>query len=141
MAIETKHKEIGGVTFGVTPLPGKRALLMQPRLARILAPAIAQAGEDVGKALDSLFSRLTPDEYLALTQELLYNATADSTPLFGPGGCFDSLFTGRSEMVPQLLQFAISEVNFAGFFDKFGDALRRLAAPTPTPAPKEKAAP
>lgn len=140
MAIETKYKEIGGVTFGVTPLPGKRALRMQPRLARIVAPALAQAGDDVGGALDSLFSRLTPDEYEAIVQELLYNATADEVPLFGPKGCFDSLFTGRSEMVPALLRFAIEEVNFAGFFSAFGGMLARLASPpTKTAAPKEAA--
>ena len=133
MAIETKYKEIGGVNFGVTPLPGKRALRMQPRLARIFAPALAQAGEDVGGALDSLFLRLTPEEYEAITSELLYNATADGVPLFNAGGCFDALFTGRSEMVPQLLKFAIEEVNFAGFFAEFGNLVKRLAGAKPAP--------
>lgn len=136
MAIEVKQKEIGGVTFAVTPLPGKKALRMQPRLARIFAPALAQAGEDIGAALDSLFLRLTPDEYEAITQELLYNATADGVPLFNAGGCFDALFTGRSELVPQLLRFAIEEVNFAGFFDAFGGMLKRLAAGAPKPHPR-----
>lgn len=137
MAIEPKCKEIGGITFAVTPLPGKKALRMQPRLARIFAPALAQAGEDVGAALDSLFSRLTPDEYEAITSELLYNTTADGVPLFNAGGCFDTLFTGRSELVPQLLKFAIEEVNFAGFFDAFGGMLQKLAAGAPKkPPPK-----
>lgn len=128
MNFEVKTKEIGGVTFGVTPLPGRKALRMQPRLARIFAPALAQAGDDVSAALDSFFSRLTPDEYEAIAQELLYNATADGVPLFGVKGCFDSLFCGRSEIVPQVLRFAIEEVNFAGFFGVFSGALAKFVA-------------
>lgn len=124
MNFEVKTKEIGGITFGVTPLPGRKALRMQSRLARIFAPALAQAGDDVSAALDSFFSRLTPDEYEAIAQELLFNTTADGVPLFGPKGCFDALFCARSEIVPQVLRFAIEEVNFAGFFGAFAGALR-----------------
>lgn len=128
MAIETKYKDVGGIRFGVTTLPGMKALEMQPRLARIFAPAIVQAGENVAAALHSFFSQLTPAEYVAITKELLYNATADDKPLFGTGGCADSVFAGRSELAPKLLHFAIQEVNFAGFFDEFGAMLERLVA-------------
>ncbi len=140
MAIETKFKEIKGITFSVTPLPGKKAARMQPRLGRLFAPAIAQAAtRDVGGALDTFFSRLTPDEYEAITQELLFNALADGVPLYGPGGCFDALFTGRSEIVPQLLRFAISEVNFAGFFDEqLSGMFKAFMSPVPTPTKATK---
>lgn len=134
-----KTTEIDGVTFAVTPLPGMRALEMQPRLARIFAPALAQAGEDVAAALDSFFTRLSPAEYVALTKELLANATADEIPLFGTKGCFDSLFSGRSHLVPKLLRFAIEEVNFAGFFAEFGTMLRKLVAAPSQTTPKAEA--
>ncbi len=127
MAIETKSKEIGGVTYTVTQLPGMKALRMQPRLARVIAPALAQASTDIGAGVASLFERLTPDELEAITRELLYNATADEIPLFGVKGCFESHFAGRSEKLIALLRFAIEEVNFAGFFAEFGGMLARLA--------------
>lgn len=135
MAIETKSKEIDGVTYTVTQLPGMKALKMQPRLARVIAPALALASTDVGAGIASLFERLTPDELDAIARELLFNATADEIPLFGTKGCFDSHFAGCSERVLTLLRFAIEEVNFAGFFAAFGGMLARLASGAKKAAP------
>lgn len=124
--IRTEHKEIGGVRFGVTTLPGMRGLRMQNRLLRIVGPALARASDgDISTAVGLLFDKLSDDELESITKDLLYNATANDVPLFGAGGSFDGVMAGKAEVAFQLIMFAI-QVNFGGFFDVLAAAGQRL---------------
>jgi hypothetical protein len=124
--IAPKYTEIDGVRYGVCPLPSMKALKLKARLGRIFAPAIARlVSDDPGGAADAFFGALTDKEIDDLTRELLAMATADEIPLFGPNGCFDMHFAGRTDAVEKLLKFAVAEVNYAGFFAEFGTAIRK----------------
>lgn len=134
----TQEKVIGGRTVAITQLPARRALKTLHRILKAIAPAAAQAvgagatlGElkdiagakigGLGNAVETLFDRLSEQEFDDLVAVLLSSATLDGRPLMPQ---LDLAFQGRVLELLQVVKFAI-EVNYADFFD----ALRgRLAA-------------
>lgn len=125
---------VDGWRYTVRPLPTGRGLALAWRLARMLGPAFsallgaADAGAEgaLGKALDALVERVTPDELVEIARELA--GTAD---IVQPGGAkpaslgevFDVHFAGDYLALMDFLRFAL-EVNFGPFVE----GLRRRGA-------------
>lgn len=139
MAIGTRTKEIGGITYEVQQHPARRAMRLLPRLGKLVGPLVGavKAASNAGglgeipadvlaRLVGSLFDSISPDEFDALLAELFA-----FTAIVEPSGAklplwplFDSRMQGRPEDVLRLAAFSI-EVNFSGFFD----ALRAMPAP------------
>ncbi len=148
MARKTESRDIDGLGFSVTQLPGMRAQKMLPRLGKILGPAVAKLGGmakglgglDVGAlgdAAEALFSTLTPEEYESLTRELLETAQVTqegkTAPLMRQ---YDDVMAGRVMTGVKLLAFAL-EVNFGDFLPVIlasANAARVPQSASPTPS-------
>jgi len=126
--IKTEEKEIDGLRFSVTQLPGMRGLRMSVRLGKLLGPALARAAGaatgglaslDVSKlsgAVDALFEHLTEDEIESVTKALLESCLVTIEGKTGPlMPMFDTVMGGKVATVYKLLRFAF-EVNFGNFF-------------------------
>lgn len=154
MATKAQEREIDGLVFEVAQLPAMRANKLLVRLGKVIGPALGKVSKlmqggaksiadaelsAVGEAIEALFDKLTPEEFEAVTKELLAGASvtgAESVEDGGTGGkkvpllpVFDRVMQGRTVTLGKLLAFAF-EVNFADFFGVFrglGDKARAAA--------------
>lgn len=130
MSQVTQEREIDGMSFAVTQLPGMRGLKLLARLGRVLGPAVAKAlagasnglkgevdFEVMGEAVGTLFERLTEKELEEVTRELLQAATVDNRPLLQG---FDVTMQGKTLTILKVLLFAF-EVNYGSFLDVLKD--------------------
>jgi hypothetical protein len=129
-AIESR--EIDGLTFQVQQLPGRRGSRLSARLMRMLLPAAAEAVggggklptgladldlSGLGKAAQTLFERLTVEEFESIREELMEGAmvTMENGNTVALKPVFDDVMAGRAFTTLKLMQFAL-EVNFKDFF-------------------------
>ncbi len=134
--IETRTKEIGGITYQVTQLPAMKGFKLQRRLAAILGPPAAEVmGGAVSvsellkfnlnlgvlaPALRDLFERLTESELETITRSLLETAQVTESGKTGPVmPVFDTHFAGRYNDLYELIGFAL-EVNYGDFLGGLG---------------------
>lgn len=135
-------KTIDGMTFTVQQLPAMRAQRLKPRIVSILAGPAAKIGTVLGGArrledldlgalagaFDALAGKLSPDEYEAVTRELLETTLVQQGPNLIPLlPVFDDIMAGRTLTVDKLLLFAV-EVNYGDFFDALRGAFGRTLA-------------
>jgi hypothetical protein len=144
--ITTQDREIDGMQWQVSQLPGMRGLKMFNKLGRILGPAMGKAlaaGMDskkgeinavaLSEAIAVLFDRLSEAEIESITRELLATAVVDGKPLFP--GAFDLLMQGRTMTVLKALLFAF-EVNYGSFFGALrGRVLAEVAKASASTSP------
>lgn len=138
----TKQIEIDGMRFSVQQLGGKAAGKLFVRLNSYLLPAIGQGlglfekvslsaglstdldlgavGRGLSLAANTLFEKLTPEEYESLLGQFLETARVQvagkDLPLW-PN--FDDLMAGKVFTQIKLLAFSL-EVNYQDFFDALG---------------------
>jgi hypothetical protein len=138
----TQTKVIDGVEITVQQLPPRRATRLLIKIAGYIAPALGEvapslkgglAGADVsalGVAVGRLAKDLGPDEFDALTNEILEQSWATV------GGkrqellrVIDAVFQGKPFGIFQSVVFAL-EVNYGNFSDALRGALGEQAVPT-----------
>jgi hypothetical protein len=162
MARKTETREIDGLTFEVTQLPGTRCNELSIRLSAILAPALSKAGTalggvdmaaglngrvdvgvlvaGIGGGLEALLVQLKPAEYKWLSKELCTFARVDEGQGMLPmtDGVIDEVFSGKSGTFFKFLLFAV-EVNLQNFgaalADLFRQAMVRASLSRSTSAP------
>jgi hypothetical protein len=147
MILKPTEKTIDGLAFTVTQFPAMRALILKARLAKVLAPGLAEilslfGGKmPEGKALDidaaalapafsALAMKLEPAEFAGLCKDLFGTTFVvlegtkfdlDSTEKM------DHVFTGRLETLYKGL-FLVLQVNDFFGFGGIGKALSRKMA-------------
>ena len=132
--IQVQSKVIGGVRYDVTPLAAGSALKLAARVARVIAPVIADVSSmaEVKGALGSALSDLL-ESLDDATVEYLYTTMAPSTIVVTAGArlpldkCFDEHFRGRVMECLEWLKFAL-EVNYRPLVE------RLLSESAPDPA-------
>jgi hypothetical protein len=135
---ELKELQIGDFTYTVQQLPTTRSLKLFHRLAGALAPALgsvasalAETGGNVGNldimvaakligpAMGSLFDKISPEQMVEITKELMQGCVVTGEGVENPNldkqPVFDSHFAGRLQDVYKLLKFSL-EVNYGDFF-------------------------
>lgn len=126
--IQTEKRLINGHEWQVTQWPGRHALRMQTRLAKIVGPAVAKAADgldrtsgsvleselDVGGVVSALVDRLDEQVVDQLVADLLNSTRIDGKEAARPE-VFDVVFAGNLGELYQGLAFVI-EVNFGSLF-------------------------
>jgi hypothetical protein len=129
--IESKEKTINGVTYMVTQFPARRALRLQTKLVKLLAPSVSAlagganlsdvknvmdakiGGEVISKAVTTLVERLDEDYVVNLIMELLASTRREGKEI--SEAQFDMIYAGNFKELFQALYFVV-EVNFGSFF-------------------------
>lgn len=145
MATKEDKKEINGHNYYVRQLPPTKALPLKYELAKILGTAIPSLlsgkgkdsdvqAEAFGKALDSIFNSVSPDQLMALIKRVVETATRDGQRIMDGSGentiSFDEAFIDDYQEMYQVFFFVL-EVNFGNFIKGFGlnlDKLKEAAA-------------
>lgn len=141
MSTRTQTKTIGSWVFGVSQLPGRRAIQAFNRLGRVMGPALSlflkALGTGKGASLETLdlgvlgdaipafFGGLGEDDLNFFINTFLETSTVDGKPLFPQ---LDLVFMGGTDTLYKVLLFAV-EVNYGNFLE----ALRGLAATAEAP--------
>lgn len=137
MALETQKKIIDGKTYHISPFMPLKGVVLQAKLLKIIAPAIAAAASDKKGAVNildnvdlslvaqKLFESLDADGVEALILDLLSNTVGESdiaTPLSNPT-VFNREFEQDYKRLYTLI-YHVLEVNFKTFLlETFGDLI------------------
>jgi hypothetical protein len=122
--IESKEKTINGVTYMVTQFPARRALKIQAKLIKLLAPLFFAKDDlldkevndpKVMRAASGLLDRLDEDYVVNLVMELLVSTRREGKEI--TDGVFDTVYAGNFGELFDALVF-VMEVNFKSFLDK-----------------------
>jgi len=126
--IESKEKIIEGAKYYVSQFPARRALKLQTRLVKLLAPSLfATLGSaksmdildvdlsdlSIGKAVEMLVNRLDENDLENLVLELLCMTRREGKEITPQH--FDMVYAGNFNELFKALFFVL-EVNFASFF-------------------------
>ena len=148
--IQTEKRTINGAEWEVTQWPGRHALRMQTRLAKLLGPALARAADglgdaqaevldanvDIAAAVDALVARLDENQVSQLVEDMLNSTQVNGKPASRPE-VFDLHFAGNLGELYAGLAFVL-EVNFGSLFT----AARAIIGGRPSaPAPAAEASP
>jgi len=133
MAIESKEKRIGSVTYRVTQLPAKRGRAMLVRFVKLAGPGagafVGGLGRNHGGSFDGSLAlgiaeglhdfsgRLNDDDLDAICEEFAkYTVVVKSREIeLRLSDVFDDHFAGKYDEMLSWLRYC-SEVNFASFF-------------------------
>ncbi len=123
--LATQERTIDGDVYAVTMIPAFQQIKMMHRVGRGLAPAVVTflgsiadgglANTDVGafgRVTEILFEKLSAEDIVSITKELLAASTVNGKPLLGQ---FDIHFRGRMMTWAKVLAFSL-EVNYSDFF-------------------------
>lgn len=139
MAREPQERDIGGMTFEITPLPARKGRRAVVRLFNRMAPAVADLlkGQEIGaeedvdlldmdldwqSALRRIGEELTEDDidyFCDLFAEHCKVAVDPEEPPVRLTQQFDDAFAQRYEAMLSWL-WACMEINFKGFFSEQG---------------------
>ena len=144
MALREESKTINEHKYYVRQLPPTKALPLKFKLTKILGAALPslltgkekpsateeennenknKQAEAFGRALESLFSVINPDEMMELIKTVIETATRDGKRIMDGGGdqviSFDDAFQDSYQEMYQVLFFVL-EVNFGNFIKGFG---------------------
>jgi hypothetical protein len=127
--LKTDTHIIEGATYTITQLPAMRGLRLFARVARVLGPALGKLGaakaggikiggvgvseEAFGTAIETLFDKLSPDEFELVLSEFFWSLTRNGKKV-APGAEFDLEMAGQLVTILKLLKFAF-EVNYGNF--------------------------
>lgn len=141
--MEPKEAPVGGNLFYIYPFPafkaanisGEVAALLTPMLASVV-PALGNGGEekhmmdmDIGEVAPHIagaFSSLSGDKVEKLLRDLLLSgnigvrAEAGADPQLLTEDLSNEIFCGNTQDM-FILAFHVIKVNYAGFFEKFGN--------------------
>jgi hypothetical protein len=151
---EVKSKTINNIPFKVVPFPAAKAYRLKLRLLKLIGPAFGRLvgsfdganttsflnakvdGEQLAEALESLFTQLTEDEFMALLKDILQGVSCEITGadersvLVNMADEFetklDMVFQGRLFTVYPVILFVL-EVNYPDFFGQMAGIGNRLA--------------
>lgn len=127
LEIQSETREIDGYEFTIQQLASTECDRVLERITRALGPAVAQL-TDPGKAVATLFERLTPKELAELKKILLEKCLVkiegNEVPL---KGVYELIFAGRLTRLYALLGFAL-EVNYRDFWQKVSGHVEGLLA-------------
>ena len=136
-----KMTTIEGVTYIIQPLPAMKAMNLQLRIVKLLAPIGVEAGSVLDNGTMSadlsrdnvvmMLSRFAADVDVDLLQSLLVDlcntATVDGSPLD-----FDRQFT--HDLIPAyMLAFKVFRLNFERYLNALGLSLPATIGQTPQP--------
>jgi hypothetical protein len=153
MLIKPIEKEIDGLKVTASQFPGMRGLVIKARLAKLLAPGVAELlavfGGKMpdGKALEmdaaalapafsALASKLEPTEFANLCRDLLATTTIvmdGKVWQIQSDAEFDHVFTGRTETIYKVIFLVLQANDFFGL-GGIGKALSRKAPEAKPPA-------
>lgn len=138
-------RTVGGMMFGISPVPGRAGLHLFHKLSRSVFPAMGSAmvafqdGKGMGEraaAIGRVLERALPKMFETLTQaELddLVNSLLSTTVLIAEGrrtevlNVLDVTFRGKTATLLKLL-YAAAEVSFGDFFEgSLAEYLKKLA--------------
>ncbi len=140
MATREDKKMINGHSYYVRQLPPTKALPLKYELTRILGKALPSLltakgkddevqAEAFGKALDSIFNSVNPEELMALIKRVVETATRDGKRIMDGMGSeaisFDEAFQDEYSEMYQVFFFVL-EVNYGNFIKGFGLNIEKL---------------
>lgn len=124
--LRTETRTIGDLDVTTTQFSALRSLRLMTKLGSIVAPLLAKLDSirldtkltDIAPVVSEVFAHLSPDEAIALVQEVLASTyvvkSGEKIELAG-GAKIDLVFNGNLAGLLKTVVFAI-EVNFKDFF-------------------------
>ena len=117
LEIQSEQTDIDGIEFEVQQLPSTASKKLFERLVRAVGPALAQIEEkDIGKALETLFERLTPKDSEEVERVLLEKCQVKVEDKWIPlKGVYELIFAGKIDVLYRLIGFALA-LNYRSFW-------------------------
>lgn len=130
--IETKEKEIDGMTVMVTQFPASEGFKLFTKLMSVVSPVLGEAAnvakggnvldakvdlESIGKALQSAVGSMNETEWLAFVKRMFADTRVDAKELKDG---IDIVFAGKYMTMFKVLAFVI-EVNYQDFWQALNE--------------------